>query len=143
MMRLSHSGSSVCGSGCVSSMAGAAVDHAADTDTSLRPASGARPSARAAHAPPRGSAPGPRPPAPAPPLRPRPRPRPRLRPAPAHLSPPQSRCPRGACGREGAGRAGMGCAGGVADWTQPPGSDQSAGDKTASGRERGSVGRGL
>jgi hypothetical protein len=65
MMRLSQSGSSGCGSGSASSMAGDAVDFAADTDASLFPAapgagvadpfasqesSVVRPGARAAHA---------------------------------------------------------------------------------------------
>lgn len=42
MMRLSHSGSSDCGSGCVSSMAGTAVNYTADTKTSSSPRSARR-----------------------------------------------------------------------------------------------------
>ena len=46
MMRLSHSGSSDCGSGCVSSMARTAVDYTADADTSLLPALPQEPASR-------------------------------------------------------------------------------------------------
>ena len=46
MMRLSHSGSSDCGSGCVTSMARTAVDYTADADTSLLPALPQEPASR-------------------------------------------------------------------------------------------------